>query len=108
MGASFRNIDEIIELAGCDLLTISPTLLKELNGLNYKLDKKLDAQKTLNTDEIIHVDELTFRKMMKSDRMADEKLEEGINKFSKAIEELEAQLEERLLIIEKNNSLVTS
>ena len=100
MGASFRNIEEIIELAGCDLLTISPKLLQELNETYSDLPIKLNAQNPLFIDETIHLDQTSFELMMAGDKMATEKLNEGINGFSKAIDKLENQLKERIELIE--------
>jgi transaldolase len=100
MGASFRNIDEIIELAGCDLLTISPALMDQLRSLDKTLIRKLDPQQPGETQEKIHVDKVLFDSMMESDQMASEKLDEGIRGFSKAIEALEVQLAHRLASIE--------
>ncbi|HHV84799.1 MAG TPA: transaldolase [Petrimonas sp.] len=94
MGASFRNIGEICELAGCDLLTISPSLLKELEATEGTLAKKLDAEKALEMDiGKITVDEKTFRWMMNEDAMATEKLAEGIRNFTKDLIKLEKQIE---------------
>lgn len=90
MGASFRNVGEIIELAGCDRLTISPGLLDELAGSEDKLVQKLDAEKASSSDvEKIEVDEKSFRWIMNEDAMATEKLAEGIRNFSKDIVKLE-------------------
>ena len=100
MGASFRNIDEIIELAGCDLLTISPALMEQLRNLEGPLTRKLDPSNPGKTQEKIHVDRALFDAMMLEDRMASEKLDEGIRGFSKAIEALEVQLAHRLAAIE--------
>jgi transaldolase len=97
MGASFRNIGEITELAGCDLLTIAPNLLAELQGMQTPLPRKLDPKAALAKDiPRIPMDEATFRAMHEKDRMAKEKLAEGIAGFSKALEALEHQLAERL------------
>jgi len=97
MGASFRNIGEIMELAGSDLLTIAPKLLSELDGLTQDLPRKLDPKKAgERAVEKIHVDKATFEKMHAEDKMATDKLKEGIDGFSKAIVELEASLEKRL------------
>ncbi len=83
MGASFRNIGEIIELAGCDLLTISPQLLDELGNKQEKLIRKLDPDKAMNIEqEKIHPDEKRFRWMLNEDAMATEKLSEGIRRFN--------------------------
>ncbi|WP_263410404.1 transaldolase [Terriglobus tenax] len=97
MGASFRNIGEIIELAGSDLLTIAPKLLAELDEKEGTLEKKLDAAKSASMEiEKIPMDKATFEKLHAEDRMAHDKLKEGIEGFSKALEELEALLEKRL------------
>jgi transaldolase len=97
MGASFRNTGEIIELAGCDLLTIAPKLLAELEAAQGTLERKLDPAKAkdLKIEKIV-VDKETFDKMHAADRMASDKLKEGIEGFSKALEELEKTLEKRL------------
>ncbi|MBF2005012.1 MULTISPECIES: transaldolase [Chlorogloeopsis] len=101
MGASFRNIGEITELAGCDLLTISPALLGELQATVGELPRKLDPQKAAGMDiEKISMDKATFDKMHASDRMASEKLDEGIKGFTKALETLEQLLAERLTKLE--------
>jgi len=93
MGASFRNIGEIVELAGCDALTISPALLKELEGTEAVLDKKLDAVKSKSLSiEAIQMDEKTFRWMMNEDAMATEKLAEGIRNFTKDLIKLEKHI----------------
>ena len=89
MGASFRNIDEIKELAGCDLLTISPKLLNELDNESGELPKKLDKESLIQNSPEYLYDEKDFRLNMLEDQMASEKLSEGITGFSKAIEELE-------------------
>ncbi len=97
MGASFRNTGEIIELAGSDLLTIAPKLLAELDSTEGTLVKKLDADKAKSLDiEKIPMDKAVFEKMHAEDRMAHDKLKEGIEGFSKALEELETLLEKRL------------
>lgn len=106
MGASFRNIGEICELAGCDLLTISPSLLKQLNDTQGDLPRKLDPAKADSMDlEKIATDKASFDKMHEVDRMANEKLEEGISGFSKAIATLELLLEARLARIEGADTL---
>jgi transaldolase len=97
MGASFRNTGEIIELAGSDLLTISPHLLSELQSTEGTLVRKLDPAKAKDMNiEKIPMDKATFDKMHAADRMAHDKLKEGIEGFSKALEELELLLEKRL------------
>ncbi len=97
MGASFRNTGEITELAGCDLLTIAPKLLGELEASTAELPKKLDASKSAAMDiEKLTIDKATFDKMHAADRMATDKLKEGIDGFSKALEDLEKLLAKRL------------
>jgi transaldolase len=97
MGASFRNVGEIKELAGCDLLTISPKLLGELEAEQGTLERKLDPAKAKDLQiEKISIDKETFDKMHAADRMASDKLKEGIEGFSKALEELETTLAKRL------------
>ncbi len=97
MGASFRNISEIEELAGCDLLTISPKLLTELEKTEGDLPRKLDPAKAKSMDiEKLHIDKSTFEKMHAEDKMAHDKLKEGIEGFSKALEDLEQLLTKRL------------
>jgi len=96
MGASFRNIGEIIELAGCDLLTIAPNLLAELQKTEGKLERKLDPAKAASMDIPRQtMDEAAFRAAHAADKMAHEKLDEGIAGFSKAIVALEKLLTER-------------
>jgi len=97
MGASFRNIGEITELAGSDLLTIAPKLLAELDAKEGDLPLKLDAEKAKGmTIERLSIDKATFDKMHAEDRMAHDKLKEGIEGFSKALEDLEKLLATRL------------
>ena len=101
MGASFRNIGEIKELAGCDLLTISPQLLAELEATEGDLPRKLDpeAAKTLVILQI-KMDKATFDAMHAADRMATDKLKEGIEGFSAALVKLETLLAKRLAELE--------
>jgi len=102
MGASFRNIGEITELAGCDLLTIAPKLLEELQTTERTLERKLDpATAAKDPIEKITIDKATFDKMHAENRMAHDKLKEGIEGFSKALEELEQLLEKRLAELPK-------
>ena len=101
MGASFRNIGEIQELAGCDLLTISPKLLGELDATQGELPRKLDPAKAKAMDiEKLTINKQTFDKMHAADRMATDKLKEGIEGFSKALEGLEQFLAKRLAELE--------
>lgn len=96
MGASFRNADEIVELAGCDLLTIAPKLLAELQEGTGRLERKLDPAGAREMDlERIPMDEQSFRDQHARDAMANEKLAEGIAGFSKAIAAAEVLLRER-------------
>lgn len=106
MGASFRNIGEIIELAGCDLLTISPALLQELQNTEGELQRKLDPAIAATLDiEKVAMDEATFRRMHAADEMASEKLDEGIKGFTKALETLEGLLTQRLARLEGAETL---
>ena len=90
MGASFRNKGEITELAGCDLLTISPTLLGELAASTEPLVKKLDASAAQAlTLKQVHLDEKTFRYELNEDAMATEKTAQGIRSFAADIVKLE-------------------
>jgi len=101
MGASFRNIGEITELAGCDLLTISPALLGELQTAEGDLPRKLDPATAVSMDiEKIVVDKSAFTKMHEENLMAKDKLAEGIDGFTKALETLEGILAERLTTLE--------
>jgi transaldolase len=101
MGASFRNIGEIRELAGCDLLTISPQLLGELESTQEDLPRKLDPEAAKKMQiERIAMDKATFDRMHAEDRMAHDKLKEGIEGFSAALEKLEKLLASRLAALE--------
>ena len=97
MGASFRNTSQILELAGCDLLTISPELLGELQNSSAKVEKKLsatNAASALASENIsaLKLDESNFRLQFNHDAMATEKLAEGIRNFCIDTEKLEALL----------------
>lgn len=95
MGASFRNVGQIIELAGCDLLTISPNLLQELSDATDAIEKKLDADAALAMDmEQIHLDQKTFLFEHNEDAMAVEKLSQGIRSFSADTVKLEKMIED--------------
>ena len=97
MGASFRNIGEIKELAGCDLLTIAPKLLEELKNTPADLPRKLDPENAKKLQiEKIPMNEEIFEKMHAEDQMAHDKLKEGIEGFSAALETLEKLLADRL------------
>jgi transaldolase len=102
LGASFRNLAEITELAGCDLLTIAPNFLTELKEKTGDLPKKLDAAKAAALDiPKTPMDEAAFRAAHETDKMAKEKLDEGIQGFSKAILALEKLLHERFLALHR-------
>jgi len=96
MGASFRNAGEILELAGCDLLTISPALLEELSKSSGAVARKLSPETAAGSDlQKIRLDEKSFRWMHNEDQMATEKLSEGIRLFaadSLKLEKLVAQM----------------
>lgn len=83
MGASFRNTGEIIELAGCDCLTIGPSLLDELENTKAVLEQRLSASNPESNDPKVVLDETAFRWAMNEDAMATEKLAEGIRNFAK-------------------------
>lgn len=109
MGASFRNIGEITELAGCDLLTISPNLLAQLQETTGDLPRKLDPAKVAAMEiEKLSIDKATFDQMHAADRMASEKLDEGIKGFSKALETLESLLASRLAGLESGAKVSTA
>ncbi|MEI6183656.1 MAG: transaldolase family protein, partial [Polynucleobacter sp.] len=93
MGASFRNTSQILELAGCDLLTISPELLAELQSGTGTVSKKLDVSNTHSETIVpLKLDESSFRLQLNNDAMATEKLAEGIRNFCIDTEKLEALL----------------
>ena len=97
MGASFRNKEEILELAGCDLLTIAPKFLKELQGSKEKVLRKLDPKISQElTIEKITLDKEKFLRSIEQDAMAKEKLHEGIQNFNKDMILLESLLQSKL------------
>ena len=82
MGASFRKVDQIVHLAGCDLLTISPDLLEQMEKTEGPVARRLSVETAKAADaQKIHLDEKTFRWMHNEDAMATDKLAEGIRKF---------------------------
>lgn len=106
MGASFRNMGEIVELAGCDLLTISPALLDELESNTGELVRKLSPELAgAEAIEKIDMSREVFDQMHAADEMSSEKLSEGIEGFSKALESLELLLKNRLAQLEGNETL---
>ena len=97
MAASFRNVSEIKELVGCDLLTISPNLLEEMQNDFEPLQVKLTQERAATANvEKIEIDEKGFRFLMNEDAMATEKLAEGIRKFSADVRKLENLLAQKL------------
>jgi transaldolase len=97
MAASFRNKDEIINLAGCDKLTISPALLEELNQITGEIDIKLNASEASKLDlERINVNESSFRWHLNENQMASFKLAEGIRLFNKDMLKLKNLIQKQL------------
>jgi transaldolase len=97
MGASFRRIEQIVRLAGCDLLTISPELLAELERMPGEVPTALTSERAkASTEPQQHLDEKTFRWMHNEDAMAVEKLSEGIRKFYADARKLEQYARERV------------
>ncbi len=97
MGASFRNKGEITELAGCDLLTISPGLLAELQSSSDSIDRKISPETAQKMDiDRIEITEKSFRWLFSEDAMATEKTAEGIRNFAVDIRKLEAMIQEKL------------
>jgi transaldolase len=90
MGASFRNVGQILELAGCDLLTISPELMKELSESHSTVDRKLTPENAKSAEvKRLEIDEKKFRYLVNENAMATEKTAEGIRKFAADIGKLE-------------------
>ena len=97
MGASFRNVGQILELAGCDLLTISPELMKQLSQSHEPVERKLDGDKAKTADvKRLDLDEKKFRYLLNDDAMATDKTAEGIRKFSVDIGKLERLVASKL------------
>jgi len=95
MGASFRTKEQVIELAGCDLLTVSPAILEEMANSKVEVVQKLDAKKSTPVEKI-HVDEKTFRWLLNEDEMATEKLAEGIRRFAADLKKLEGEIKGKI------------
>jgi transaldolase len=94
MGASFRKADQVVRLAGCDLLTISPELLAELQGRDGEIPRRLSPEAAKNTPgDRLHLDEKTFRFMHNDDPMAVDKLADGIRRFYADARKLEKYAE---------------
>ena len=97
MGASFRNTGQILELAGCDALTISPDLMKELSESDEPVERKLDPAKAKDARiEKLELDEKKFRYLLNDNAMATEKTAEGIRKFAADIVKLEKVVASKL------------
>ena len=98
MGASFRNVDEILELAGCDLLTIAPNFLEDLKNGEGPVVRKLESSqsKKMNIQKM-KLDEKTFRFMLNDNAMATEKLSEGIRKFAEDSRKLQKNIQEQFV-----------
>ena len=106
MGASFRNIGEITELAGCDLLTISPALLESLATQSGSLEKRLSEDKAQACElSQIEVSQESFVSMHAQNLMASQKLDEGIQGFTKALEATEHLLLNRLKMLEQGTEI---
>jgi transaldolase len=98
MGASFRKVDQIVRLAGCDLLTISPDLLEQMEKSQGEVTRRLSAEAARGSDAAkIHLDEKAFRWMHNEDAMAVDKLSEGIRKFYADTRKLETYVRETQL-----------
>jgi transaldolase len=97
MGASFRNVGQILELAGCDLLTISPELMAQLSESYEPVERKLTLEKAKQSSvERLKLDEKTFRYLLNDDAMATEKTAEGIRKFAADVVKLEKLVAEKM------------
>ena len=97
MGASFRNTGQIIELAGCDLLTISPELMEELSKSTEPVERKLSPEKAKSAQiERLELDEKEFRYLVNDNAMATDKTSEGIRKFAADVVKLEKLVESKL------------
>jgi len=95
MGASFRTKEQVLELAGCDYLTVSPQLLEEIAQSNAEVTQNLDASKATKVDKI-DVNEKSFRWLMNEDEMTTVKLSEGIRRFAADLVKLEGEVKKRL------------
>jgi transaldolase len=95
MGASFRTKEQVLELAGCDYLTVSPQLLEELASSTIEVTQKLGPHKIIDVPRIA-ADEKSFRWSLNEDEMAEQKLAEGIRKFAQDLVKLETELKKKL------------
>jgi transaldolase len=96
MGASFRNTDQVLGLAGCDRLTISPDLIEQLRGMDGEVVRRLEDRPPAEKIEPLALDEASFRWQLNEDAMATEKLAEGIRAFGKDTETLCDRLRAKL------------
>jgi len=96
MGASFRTKEQVLELAGCDFLTVSPQLLGEIAQSNVEVEQKLDAKKTVAVPKQ-NIDEKTFRWLMNEDEMATVKTAEGIRRFAVDLKKLEDEIRKKII-----------
>lgn len=105
MGASFRNVGQVLALAGCDLMTISPNLLAELISMEQKVDRRLskDSIPTTHTEQL-YMDEATFRFAMNQDAMATEKLSEGLRQFVADAISLDALIKAKKSLLQETSS----
>jgi transaldolase len=109
MGASFRNVDEICQLAGCDLLTISPKLLAELDEATGDLPRRLSPELARASSVTrMSMDQETFESMHRADKMASDELSRGIEGFSTALASLERLLAERLAQVDRSRRAPTA
>jgi len=95
MGASFRTKEQVLELAGCDFLTVSPALLEELAQAKIDVVQKLDATKLTSVPKQ-PMDEITFRWLLNEDEMATAKLSEGIRRFAADLKKLEDSIRAKI------------
>jgi len=105
MGASFRNKAQVLALAGCDKLTVSPELLHELRAAHGTVTPALKPDQKLDKSKEIHLDEKTFRWQLNEDAMATEKLSEGIRKFAADTVKLEKAIHEKIKTAQKSSKL---
>jgi len=97
MGASFRTKEQVMELAGCDYLTVSPQLLEELSNSKAEVVKKLDKEHSKSLDiQKLDTSESNFRWLMNEDEMATAKLSEGIRKFASDLKKLELEIKKKV------------
>jgi len=96
MGASFRTKEQVLELAGCDLLTVSPQILDQILQMDVDVPLKLDAHNPVTNDHKVVLDEKTFRWLLNEDEMATVKTAEGIRRFAADLVKLENEIRKKL------------